>query len=56
MTIAAPHWLDLMQREYLDDFIPSGGGAIRFAVADAGALESLRTALAGRAPRAAFPC
>jgi hypothetical protein len=34
MAIAADAWLDVIGREYLADFIPAGGGAVRFAVAD----------------------
>ena len=35
MAIPADVWLDVMQREYFADFIRDGGGAVRFAVADA---------------------
>jgi hypothetical protein len=35
MSIPADAWLELMAREYLANFIPEGGGAVRFAVADA---------------------
>jgi hypothetical protein len=38
MAIAADTWLDLIGREYVADFIPQGGGAVRFAVADAATL------------------
>jgi hypothetical protein len=41
MALSAAAWLDIMGREYLGDFIPSGGGAVRFAVADAATLGHL---------------
>jgi hypothetical protein len=34
MAVAADEWLDLIEREYLSDFISAGGGAIKFAVGD----------------------
>ena len=49
MTIPAVAWLDAMGREYFDDFIPAGGGAVRFAVADAPVLDHLAAALKDRA-------
>lgn len=49
MTLAADFWLDAIGREYLDDFIPAGGGAVRFAVADAPVLDHLAAALKQRA-------
>jgi hypothetical protein len=39
VAIAADVWLEVIGREYLDDFIPRGGGAVRFAVAEGGVLE-----------------
>ena len=39
MAIPADVWLEVIGREYLDDFIPRGGGAVRFAVAEGGVLE-----------------
>ena len=39
MAISANVWLEVIGREYLDDFIPRGGGAVRFAVAEGGVLE-----------------
>ena len=33
MALPADVWLDVMAREYLGDFIPAGGGSVRFAVA-----------------------
>ena len=32
MTVASSEWLDLLRREYLDDFIRQGGAAVKFAV------------------------
>ena len=39
MAIPADVWLEVIGREYLDDLIPRGGGAVRFAVAEGGVLE-----------------
>ena len=49
MAITAQTWLDIMEREYLGDFIPAGGGAVRFAVAEAGGIDSLARGLRQRA-------
>jgi len=49
MAIPADIWLDLMGREYLGDFIPAGGGAVRFAVAEAAMLNRLVHGLRRRA-------
>lgn len=49
MAIPAQAWLDLMQREYFADFIPAGGGAVRFAVAEAEVLDWLAAGLRERA-------
>jgi hypothetical protein len=49
MAIPADVWLDVMQREYFADFIRDGGGAVRFAVADAAVLDPLAAGLAARA-------
>jgi hypothetical protein len=35
MTVAVREWLELIEREYLADFITAGGGAVKFVVADA---------------------
>ncbi len=34
MTVAAEEWLDLLEREYLADFITAGGAAVKFVVGD----------------------
>ena len=39
MAIPSSVWLDVIAREYLNDFIPRGGAAVRFAVADGGVLD-----------------
>jgi len=39
VAIPADVWLEVIGREYLDDFIPRGGGAVRFAVAEGGVLD-----------------
>lgn len=49
MAIPADVWLDVIGREYLDDFIPRGGGGVRFAVADAGGLDHVAACLRDRA-------
>jgi hypothetical protein len=45
MAIQTDTWLDLMRQEYLADFIPAGGGAVRFAVADADGIDRLSAGL-----------
>ena len=49
MAIAADTWLDLIEREYFADFIRDGGGAVRFAVAEAADLDRLAIGLRDRA-------
>ena len=49
MAIPAAAWLDVMGREYLGDFVPAGGGAVRFAVADPSVLDTLVEGLRTRA-------
>jgi hypothetical protein len=49
MAVPADLWLELMGREYFDDFIRAGGGAVRFAVAEAPVLEHLAQGLRRRA-------
>ena len=39
MAVPAHEWLELIEREYLTDFIVAGGGAVKFAVGDAHQLE-----------------
>ena len=34
MTMNVAEWLDVIGREYLDKYIPDGGAAIKFLVAD----------------------
>ena len=34
MAIPAAEWLDLIERDYLADFVPSGGAAVKFVVVD----------------------
>jgi P-loop Domain of unknown function (DUF2791) len=42
MAVAAAEWLDLIEREYLRGFVTAGGAAVKFAIGDDSALESLR--------------
>jgi P-loop Domain of unknown function (DUF2791) len=39
MAVPAREWLELIEREYLTDFILAGGGAVKFAVGDAHQLD-----------------
>ena len=39
MAVPAHEWLELIEREYIRDFIVGGGGAVKFAVGDAHQLE-----------------
>jgi hypothetical protein len=41
MAIQQREWLDVIEREYLRDFIPSGGAAIKFAVGEGNSIETL---------------
>jgi len=34
MTVPAHEWLELIEREYLSDFVTAGGAAVKFAVGD----------------------
>lgn len=49
MAIPGDTWLDLIEKEYFADFIAAGGGAVRFAVAEADALSQLADSLHRRA-------
>jgi hypothetical protein len=44
-AISADAWLDVMESEYLGNFIPAGGGAVRFAVAEAATLDHISSDL-----------
>ncbi len=41
MAVDATGWLDLVQREYLSRFVPGGGSAVKFVVADDAMLGNL---------------
>jgi hypothetical protein len=45
MAVAAHEWLELIEREYLTDFITAGGGSVKFVVGDAHQLEVVARAL-----------
>jgi hypothetical protein len=47
--IASDRYLDDLEREYLSDYIPSGGAAIKFAANGDGTADALRTGLLNRA-------
>ena len=49
MALPAAMWLDIMGREYLTGFVPDGGGAVRFAVAEEGTLVGIERGLRERA-------
>ena len=51
MAVAAEHWLSLMETEYLRDFIPSGGSAVKFIVGEQPDLVAVRDRLAEAAAR-----
>lgn len=52
MSLSPPEWLKVVQGEYLADFVPAGGAAVKFAVLDRpearGALREELRALAAR--------
>jgi hypothetical protein len=39
MTMKAAEWLEVVGREYLDEYVPAGGAAIKFLIADGNDLE-----------------
>jgi P-loop Domain of unknown function (DUF2791) len=45
MAVAVHEWLELIEREYLTDFITAGGGAVKFVVGDAHHLKVVARAL-----------
>jgi hypothetical protein len=45
MSVPSAEWLDLMEKEYLDEFIPSGGAAVKIALASEEQLHSLNSKL-----------
>ena len=45
MAVPAAEWFDLIEREYLGDFVTAGGAAVKFAVGDEIELASLRRQL-----------
>ena len=49
MPIALDRWLTPVRREYLDDFIPAGGSAVRFVVVDDTIAPALRDGLTAAA-------
>ena len=49
MAVILNEWLELIDKEYLRDFIVKGGGAVKFVVADNGSIAALDTALASQA-------
>jgi len=51
MAVEAKEWLDLIEREYLGDFIDAGGGAVKFVVADRDQLATVVQSLAELAER-----
>ena len=51
MSVASGEWLDLIEREYVQDFVAAGGSVIKFAVGDDDRLTHVGGALAGLAER-----
>ncbi len=56
VAIPVDSWLDVMGREYLGDFIPQGGAAVRFAVAEAAVLDRVTDGLCERAAAGGLEC
>lgn len=54
MAVRSADWLDLMHREYLRRFIPGGGSAIKFVMADDAELGKIRNELDGYARKEGF--
>ncbi len=52
MAVTPDAWLDVIGREYLTSFVPEGGGAVRFAVGDAGMLTRVSDGLRDQATAA----
>ena len=51
MAVATEAWLDLIDREYLREFIAGGGSAVKFVEAEAERLDEIETRLIGLAER-----
>ncbi len=51
MAVALTEWLELIDREYLSDFIVQGGAAVKFAIADDAGKARLATAFADQAAK-----
>ena len=51
MVVAAQEWLDLIEREYVHDFVTGGGAAVKFVVGDDDQLTAVGRALAELADR-----
>ncbi len=49
MAVIMKEWLELIDKEYLRDFIVKGGAAVKFVVADDAGIAALDTALGGLA-------
>ncbi len=45
MTVSAKEWLEILEREYLANFITAGGAAVKFVVGDDGALAFVQRRL-----------
>jgi hypothetical protein len=45
MAIPLSEWVELVRREYLEDFIPSGGAAVKIAVAEAAGVPAVLESL-----------
>jgi BREX system ATP-binding protein BrxC/D len=51
MGVMTEAWLDLIDREYLREFVAGGGSAVKFVEAEAGLLDEIATRLDGLAQR-----
>src|SRR5450755_4471614 len=51
MAVLLNEWLELIDKEYLRDFIINGGAAIKFLVADDDGIRALNEGLSGQAAK-----
>ncbi|MGA2795713.1 MAG: hypothetical protein ABSE69_19785, partial [Roseiarcus sp.] len=51
MAVPLTEWLELIDKEYLSDFIVQGGAAVKFVIADDAGKAKLATAFAEQAAK-----
>src|SRR5215207_9901195 len=54
MAVPADEWLEIIDKEYFRGFLPGGGAAVKFAMADDPLLSDVRDRLIERAKKADF--